>query len=485
LRKPTLTRSRILGIGLAAASLVFASCSHSHSTPGPLPSISPTPIPTSSNSLTAACANADVAYEPDGGNGNGFHGVQTVQYANSDGNLCTSNITSLPPAVRFASSVGPLAFTSDLTGALALLQNASGNYTLVQDVFGAPFGTITPVGTPYDVSVAPTAAPSTSPTTVPLISNATSVSILGTTTQGTSPVGLVTGPGASAIVALTSLNNAPPQYGGAIPFSGSNYMIQPPTLPRSIVRVSPDVNGSILLARGPSDLLVFGGTIVSTGYQYNAQADDTTLGSNATLRGQGNLAFDPRDVSRVLLGGTSSGAGNVLTLITGLPTKIVKSSSTAVPGNINSITIDSSGTYAYVATDLGVVVVNGVASGTLSVVRPGFEPGSAAGTNALPYTNCNGVPGALTYASAARITSDGSRLVVLGTQPGTACASGYNASVVAIPFNSGSGSTPSPGPPASPTPTPPAGTTPVPNPSSFVQNNVIAPPSAADYFLVH
>ncbi|MBC5799513.1 MAG: hypothetical protein GIX03_04080 [Candidatus Eremiobacteraeota bacterium] len=483
--KPTLTRSRILGIGLAAASLALASCSHSNSTP-PVPPATPTPTPTQSGSFpTSACANPNVAYEPDGGNGNGFHGVQTIQYANSNGNLCTSNITSLPRSVRFASSVGSLAFTSDLTGALALLQNPAGSYTLVQDVFGAAFGTITPVGTPYDVSVPPTAAPSMSPTAVPLISDATSVTIIGTATQGTSPVGLVTGPAASAIVALTSLNNAPPQYGGAIPFSGSNYMIQPPTLPRSIVRASPDVNGSILLARGPSDLLVFGGTIVSTGYQYNAQADDTTLGSGATLRGQGNLAFDPRDVSRVLVGGTSSGAGNVLTLITGLPTKIVKSSSAVLPGNINSIEIDPSGTYAYVATDLGVVVVNGVASGTLAVVRPGFEPGSAAGTNALPYTNCNGVPAALTFASSARITSDGRRLVVLGTQPGTTCASGYNASVVAIPFNPGGGSTPSPGPAPSPTPTPPAGTTPVPNPSSFVQNNVIAPPSAADYFLVH
>lgn len=480
---PTLSRSRILGIGLAAASLAFASCAHSHSVPPPMPTPSVSPFPTSSSSLASACANPDVAYEPDGGNGNGFHGVQTIQYANSDGNLCASNVASLPPAVTFASSVGPLGFTPDLTGALALLQGPSGNYTLVQDVFGAAFGSITPVGTPYDVSVAPAPAASASPTAVPLISDATSVTILGTTSQGSSPVGLLTGPAASAIVALTSLNNAPPQYGGAIPFAGANYAIQPPALPRSIVQVSSDA--TVLLARGPSDLLVFSGTTVTTGYQYNAQADDTTLGSGATLRGFGNLAFDPRDPTRVVVGGTTSGAGNTLTLVTGLPTKIVKSSSVALPGNINSVVIDPSGTYAYVATDLGLVVVNGVAGGSLAVVRPGFEPGSAAGTNALPYTNCNAVPAVLTYVSAARISSDGRRLIVLGTQPGTACTSGYNASVVAIPFNPASGSTPSPAPAASPTPTPPPGTTPVPNPSSFVQNNVIAPPSAADYFLVH
>jgi len=482
---PTLTRSRILGIGLAAASLAFASCSHSRSVPPPIPATSPSPFPTSSSSLAAACANPDVAYEPDGGNGNGFHGVQTIQYANSNGNLCTSNVTSLPKAVTFASSVGQLAFTPDLTGALALLQGSSGSYTLVQDVFGAAFGTITPVGTPYDVSVAPTPAPNASPTAVPLISDATSVSILGTTSQGSSPVGLVTGPAASAIVAHISKNTAPPGLGGAIPFSGASYTIQPPALPRSVVQVSPDLAGSVLLVRGPSDLLVFGGMPVTTGYQYNAQADDTTLGSGVTLRGLGHLAFDPADVSRVLMGGTSSGAGNTLTLVTGLPTKIVKSSSIALPGNVNSITIDTSGTYAYVATDVGLIVVNGIAAGSLAVVRPGFEPGSAAGTNALPYTNCNGVAAALTYVSAARISSDGRRLIVLGTQPGTGCASGYNASVVAIPFNPASGSTPSPAPAASPTPTPPPGTTPAPNPSSFVQNNVIAPPSAADYFLVH
>ncbi len=237
-------------------------------------------------------------------------------------------------------------------------------------------------GTPYDVSVAPSPAPSVCPN-VPLIPDATSVTIIGTTTQGSSPVALITGPSASAIVALTSLTNAPPQYGCAIPFSGSGYKINPPAYPRSIAHVSPDLNGSILLARGPSDLLVFAGTVVGSGYQYNAYADDTTLGSGATLRGLGNLAFDPADVSRVLVGGTSAGAGNALTLVTGLPNAINKSATLSLPGNINSIAIDGTGTYAYVATDVGLVVVNGVATGSLSIVRPGFVPGSGTGANAL------------------------------------------------------------------------------------------------------
>ncbi|MDQ2908619.1 MAG: hypothetical protein M3R44_04625 [Candidatus Eremiobacteraeota bacterium] len=482
--RPTLTRARIFGIGLAAASFAFASCSHSRSTPGPIPTVSFTPIPSFSPTvLTSPCANADVAYEPDGGNGKGFGGVQTVEYENSDGNLCTSSVTSLPKAVTFASSVGPLAFTPDFTGAIALLRNASGGYTLAQDISGAAFGQIVPVGTPYDVSVPPTPAPSASPTTVPLIADGSSVTLLGTTTQGSSPIALITGPAASAIVALTSLPNAPPQYGGAIPYSGGNYSIQPPTLPRSIVSVSPDLAGSILLARGPSDLLVFAGTTVATGYRYNAVADDSTLGSGAILRGQGNIAFDPRDISRVLIGGTSSGSGSTLTLVTGLPNKIVRSSSITVPGNINSVQIENSGTYAYVGTDAGLIVVNGVGSGSLSVVAPGFEPGSVGGRNVLSYTNCNGLPAALSYVSAARISSDGRYLVALGTQPGTACASGYNDSVVAIPFNPSGGSTPAPS--TSPTPSPAPSTTPAPMPSSFVQNNVIAPPSAADYFLVH
>lgn len=482
--RPTLTRARIFGIGLAAASLAFASCSHSHSTPGPIPTVSFTPIPKFSPTvLTSPCGNADVAYEPDGGNGHGLNGVQTVQYENSDGYLCASSIASLPKAVNFASSVDSLAFTPDFTGAIALLRNAAGGYTLAQDISGAAFGQLVPVGTPYDLSVPPTAAPSTSPTAIPLIPDGTSVTLLGTATQGSSPIALITGPAASAIVALTSLPNAPPQYGGAIPFSGGNYSIQPPPLPRSIVRVSPDLAGSILLARGPSDLLVFAGTTVATGYQYNAVADDTTLGSGALLRGLGNIAFDPADISRVLLGGTTSGGGSTLTLVTGLPSKIIRSSSITVPGNINSVEIENSGTYAYVATDAGVVVVNGVGSGSLSVVQPGFQPGSSGGRNALPYTNCNGLPASLSYVSAVRISSDGRYLIALGMQPGTTCPSGYNASVVAIPFNPAGGGTPAPS--TSPTPTPAPSTTPVPVPSSFVQNNVIAPPSAADHFLVH
>ncbi len=481
----TLTRSRILGIGFAVVSLAFAACGHSHSTPGPLPMVSATPIPTNSaTGLSLPCTNADVAYEPDGGNGNGFHGIQTIQYENSDGHLCASNTTTLPSAVTFASSVGPIAVTADFTGAIALLQNGAGNYTLAQDVFGAAFGSITPAGTPYDLSVPASPAPASCPTPY-LISAATSVTLSGTAASGSSPLAFITGPSAGAIVALTSLPNAPPQYGCAIPFSGGNYKITPPTLPRSIVSVSPDSMGLILIARGPSDLLVFGEMPVASGPQYNAESDDTTLGSGATLTGIGNIAFDPADVSRVLVGGTSSGTGNRLTLITGLPGSITKSAGISLPGNINSISIEVSGTYAYVATDAGLFVVGGVGTGQLSIVTPGFVPGSAGGANAIPYTNCNSLPATLTYVAAARITNDGRHLVVLGTQPGTRCASGFNDSVVAIPFSPSSGGTPSPTPLPTATASVSPGSTPIPNPSSFVQNNVIAPPSAADYFLVH
>jgi len=466
-----LTRPRLLGIGFAVVSLAFAACGKSNnSTPAPV--ASSTPISTISPTVvTSPCVNAAVAYEPDNGNG-GLTGVQTVRYESSNQTLCGA-APATPQAVAFGAPVGSLAFAPDASVAIALLRGNGPNYNLAQDVFGAAFGQITPVGATYPLDTMPTPASSASPTALPTIPDASSVTIVGTASQA---VALTTGPGASAIVALTSLTQAPPIYGNNIPFAAPSYSMSPQFRSRSIVQASPD--GATLLLRGSGDLVSFEIALVASGFQFNAVASDATLGSGVVLRGRGNIAFSPvAGAGRALVGGTSSGGGSTLTLVTGLPKAITRSSTLTLPGNINSIVIDASGTYGYVATDAGIVTVKGVNAPALSVVTPGFL-GMANGTNVLPFTNCNAQSALLTQVQGIGLSADGNFLVALGTQPGTACASARNASVVAIPFSPTAGVTPSP----SPAPAPGSSSTPA--PKSFVQNNVIGPPAAVDDFLV-
>ncbi len=495
-----LTRPRTLGIGLAVVSLAFAACSKSGSSPTPTPSASvatATPVPAGvPSSLVSACGAAfGIAYEPDGGNGGAFKGVQVTHFEDGSGNLCgaVAAPNATPASVAFSSSVGTLAFSSDLSDAVALLQNSAGGYTLAQDVFGASVGSLVPVGAPYDLSAyPPTPAPTTTaspsatatPSNAPLLADAQSLAILGGSSFG---VALTTGVAAAgspnAIVALTSLTNAPPQYGQDVPFSGATYTLKSiPNVPRSIVRVGESTSGSSLrlvaLARGPQDLLVFNVTSVGSGYQFDATADDTTLGSATTLRGNGAIAFDPIDATRALVGGASNGASTQLTLVTGMPASLTHASTLALPGNIRSIAITSNGAFGVVGTDVGIVVVKGVDTGTLSLVAPFAANAAATSASAPTYTTCNGTTATLTNVASVGLASPNSQyLVALGTSPGVTCTSGYNASIVAVPFNATTGSTPSP------SPTTAASASPV--PASFVQNNVIAPPTGADYLSVH
>ena len=460
--------------------------------------MAPSNVPTV---LTSPCgATNGIAYEPDGGNGGAFKGVQVTHFEDTSGNLCaaTAAPAATPPGVAFSSAVGGLAFAVDTSVAVALLQNGSGGFTLAQDVFGANVGSIVPVGLPYDLSKYPpapapggSASPSAtaSPSNAPLLADGQSIAILGGSSNAVAvTAGLATLGSPNALVALTSLTNAPPQYGGAVPFSGSSYTLKTiPNAPRSIVRINiaSDANGFLritALVRGPQDLLAFNVTTVGTGYQFDAQADDTTLGSNATLRGNGAIAFSPSDGSRALVGGTTGGANSQLTLVTGLPAKITSSSTITLPGNIRSIAIASGGGIGVVATDVGIVVVKGVDAGTLTIVPPFAPSTSSAMANAPMYRTCSGAVAALTNVSSVGLSLDTRYLVALGTTAGVSCPSGYNASLVALPFNPSTGSTPSPAPTIAPSPG--ASATPSPAPTMFVQNNVIAPPAGADYLFV-
>jgi hypothetical protein len=353
-------------------------------------------------------------------------------------------------------------------------------------------GSLTPVGSPYDVSVEPTAltaSPSASatPANAPLISNAESVSILGSSSSAVALVlGVPSSASTPAIVALTSLTNAPPQYGSSVPFSGSSYALSSaPNDFRNIVKVGTDTSGNtVALARGPQDLVAFGVTVVATGYQFNLRAEDSTLGSYTTLRGSGAMAFDPANSGRALVGGTSSsGNGNILTLVTGLPTAITKTSQISLPGatTINSIAIANTGTYALVGTDVGIFSISGVSGSELSIVTP-FAPSSmAAMANAPAYTTCTGAAATLTNVASIGISSDQKYLVALGSGTGVTCPSGYNDALVAVPYNPSTGGTPSP----APSPTATGGVLPSPAPTNFTQNNVIAPPTGADLLYVH
>ena len=493
-----LTRPRLFAVGIAVVALAFAACGHSNNTT-PTPVSSVTPVATASAGATASVApcaiSLGIAYEPDGGNGGSLHGIQYTHFESNTETLCPpSAVPSAASLVTFSAPVGGLAFAADASDAVALVMGSSGGYTLAQDIFGSAIGTLTPVGTPYDLSMEPVpiatgyVSPGPSPTATataanaPLISDAQSISILG---GSSAAVALVLGTPVTgstpAIVALTSLTNAPPQYGHSIPFTGSSYTLQNiADVPRNIVRVATDTTGTtVAVVRGPSDLLAFKITSVATGYQFNAESEDATLGSNTTLRGSGAMAFDPVDSGRLLVGGSTSGEGNALTLVTGLPDAINHTSTILLPGatQIRSIAITAAGVYAIVATDVGIFSVGGINADTLAIVPPFAASPLSSMANAPSYTTCASTTAQLTNVQSVGISSDQKFLVALGSGVGVACPSGFNASIVALPYNPATGGTPSPAPASTSTASP--------APTMFVQNNIVAPPTGADLMYVH
>jgi hypothetical protein len=495
-----LTRSRTFGIGLAVASIAFASCGkHSNTTPTPVSTVSAAPTPTGSApiSLSSPCASTvGIAYEPDGGNGNGFTGIQVSHFEDNSRHLCANvTPTTLAGSIRLDSAVGPLAMAQDSSDTVALLFNSAvDGYSFVQDLFGGEVGQLVPAGTPYDLSVAPTPIPTTtasssaSASPLPaLIANGTSETILG---DGTAGVALTVGPNTSpqGIVALTSLTNAPPQYGNYVPFSAPTYTLKTPAGTafnniRAMTVTNSTATTTTILARGTNDLIAIGVTAASTGYQFDVKAEDTNLGSNVPLVGYGRMAIDPADSSRALVGGTTSGNSSLLTLVTGLPNAITESATLTLPGTITSIAYTpTGGAYAVVGTTAGIVVINGAGSGSALAV---LTPFSGATAYTPTYTNCNGTQSTLSNVASVGLSADLQYLVALGTTPGVTCASGYNASLVAVYFSSALGATPAPSSIPTPTAAPSGSPSPSPVPTFFQQNNVIAPPTNADFLVVH
>jgi len=474
-----------------------------------------TPIVTPGPAASPCTLTLGFAYEPDGGNGNGFDGVQVVHFEDNDEDLCGTNASAQPTTVKFPSSVGPIAFSSDLLAGIALL-GTPGQYTLAQDIFGGAVASLVPASGVYAINTAPPPAapvplasgeapsPSPSPYAGPIIPNGTSIGVVESLDNPNSALALVAGPGAAppGLLAVDELTNAPPANANFVPFVASTYTFKGTLVePFSIISVFPNqISGNfppVALIRGPSDLAVIGISVVGAGYQFDIEADNTSLGygTGGALSGRGDVALDPDDSTRALIGGTTAGGLNSVELVTGLPTALNVSGTPLSIGTatttINSIAIANDGTYAVVGTNQGIVVLSGVGGSALSIVKPFAPIGGSTVFSGLSYPNCAGGGATSTLSDIYSVGLSASNvpgsttayyLVALGTSsPPSNCASGYNASLVAVPFDTTTGALASPGP----TPSPSASSSPAVSPTQFTQNNVIAPPTGADYLIVH
>jgi hypothetical protein len=458
----TSPRLRSWGVGVALVALTLGACSHSGSTP-PSANPSPTPTPTpnpSSTPVGCSAVNFGVAFIPDGGSGS-FRGVQAVHFEDTNSNLCgTVQIASIP----FVGAVGALGFASDATTGLAAVSTNGGTtFTTVQDIFGINTSALIPVGSTYNVTVAPTATPTPGGTVT--LSDINSIWILGSSTASVGLIGGI-GPG---VLALTSLANAPPIFGGFVPFQGGTP--DPGAGNRPIVAIG---GSSEALARGPADLLSYQIAIVPTGYQFSLKAIDTTLGYGAhNLRGSGMIAINPQDSTRALIAGAPG--PNDVTLVTGLPGAITKASTLTLPSRPHSVAITAGGVIAVVGADNGFYAITGANGSTITLV-PAFAPNPAdASANAPTFAGCTATL-RMTNVSSVGFSSDQRYLVLVGTPPAQVCPGGNNSSLVAIAFNTATGVPPSPAPTAAPSATP--------GPSSYAANGIATRPTDTDYVIV-
>lgn len=461
----TFLRLRSLGVGVALVALALGACTHyGNSTPNPLPSATPTPNP-STTPVGCSAVSFGVAYIPDGGSGT-FRGVQAVHFEDTTTNLCgTVQIVTIP----FVGAVGAMGFASDATTGLAAVStNGGATFTQVQDIFGINTSALIPVGSTYDVTLTPTPAPSTTPTpSGPVVlSDVNSISILGSSTTS---VGLVGGSG-TGVLALTALANAPPRFGGFVPFQGGTP--NPGAGNRPIVAVE---GTSEALVRGSSDLLSYQINIVATGYQFTLKAIDTTLGYGAlNLRGAGMIAFDPVDTTRAVIAGAPG--PNDVTLITGLPGAISIASKLTLSSRPHSLAIANGGTLVVVGADNGFYAITGVDGSALSLVAPFAANPSDSTANAPTFTGCTGATFRMTNVNSVGFSNDQRYLIVVGTPPTQSCTNGNNSTLLALAFNTATGVPPSPAP--SPVASATAG------PSSYTANGIVTRTTDTDYVIV-
>ncbi len=466
---------RTFGIAVAVIALALAACGKKGTTT-PAPGTTPTPTPLPSGVTAPPYGIAGVAYLPDGGASSTFHGIQVVHFEDYLGNLLGAPVAP-PPNVAFSGPVGPVDFSSDETDALAAMEvSLTGGtptappFSFVQSVNGVLTANLTPLGNPYDVAVAPSPYPTNCPSAPassvsPTISDITGVAILG---NGSSAVGLVLGPGTPGIVGLTTLIGAPPNFGCFVPFPNAS--------PRANIQASS--GAGVVLVRGPYDLMSLTVTAVGAGYSFAVGADDGSLGTGTVYRGHGAFAFAPNNAGRALVAHVAPPYGAVL--ITGLPSAISHASTVTLASAPYAVAISPNGLFGVIGASAGFYVVSGISSGVLTVSSPFAPSGTSGLANSPSYIDCNGHTANLQNVTSIGFSADGRYITALGNEPAGTCPSGNNATIVVMAFNESSGIPPTPGP----SPTATAGVTPTSPPSRFTENNIISPPTGADYMLV-
>jgi hypothetical protein len=493
LARSSLTWTRL---GVAATLLLVAAAACSKSTGSAV--TAPTAVPsgaTASPTSTPTPSTFGVAYLPDGGNGGSFTGVQFVHFEDTSSNLLPSpaNIAT-PQPVAFPAPVGPLAFATDGSVAVAAMGVASA-YTQIQGMFGVTTANLVPAGLPYISSVppSPTAAPTVTapataiPTSTPqaeaVVADVRSISVFGTSTAA---VALLLG-NPAGILGVSSLTQVPPLFSGFYAFNapgglataapGTHQFIATTTVPTG----NTDTNGNAILGnalvRG-TDLLSVQISVVNAGYGFRIMAENPTLGIqpvSTNQRGRGAMAFSPADPTRALI--AQAPGANDVTLVTGLPAAITKTSTITLPSRPHSVAIASGGQMAVVGADNGYYVIGGVNTSVLTLLVPTspgiYGTGTASAANQPNYVGADGVAHNLTNITSVGFSADGKYLAVLGSLTTNAPGGGTNATLVALPFNQSAG--------ASATPTPTNTTIP---PQSFTQNNFYAPAVDQDLLVV-
>lgn len=483
-------------LGAAATLLLAAAAACSKSTGSAV--TAPTAVPsgaTAAPSSTPTPSTFGVAYLPDGGNGAGFNGVQFVHFEDTSSNLLPSPAYAATPApVAFPAAVGPLAFATDGSVAVAAMGGGSA-YSQIQGIFGVTTANLVPAGLPYrsDVPPSPTAAPTVTapataiPTSTPqaeaVVADVRSISVFGTSTAA---VALLQG-NPAGILGVSSLTQVPPLFSGfysfnavgglATPAPGTHQFIASTT----VAAGNTDTNGNAILGnalvRG-TDLFSLQISVVNAGYGFRIMAQNSDLGihpASPNQRGRGAMAFSPADPARALV--AQAPGANDVTLVTGLPAAITATSTVTLPSRPHSVAIASGGKMAVVGADNGYYVLGGVDTSALTLLVPTspgiYGTGTASATNQPSYIGADGLTHNLTNITSVRFSADGKYLVLLGSLTANSTGGGTTGTVVALPFNQTAG--------ASATPTPSATTTP---PQSFTQNNFYAPAVDQDLLVV-
>jgi len=450
--------------------------------------VTPTPVGTATPTpgVTPIAATNGVAYVPDAGLSPVFHGIWVIHFEDNASNLLPSPPRmALPSGVSYPGPIGPMAASADSTVLLTAMSTVSTGvpFTLAQVAFGYNNGAIIPASVPYNAASpqaqpTPTSAgvPTATPFAPAVVPDITGVGVIG---NGAGTVGMLVGPAASGIVGVSSLTQLPPQPGGFVPYMGATP--QPATnihqniaVPNAVI---PSTNTAVLLVRGPSDLLAILITQIASGYQFQIQAVDTTLGNGAApRRGRGAFAIGLSDTTTGIVVGAPS--ANAVTYISGLPSSIGYSGSNTVMLNStpHTMALYPTGSFAVVGTDDGFYVISGTASGALKVQQAYLPGNSTTGANSPAFMGCDGQQHFLKNVSSIGISSDGRYVAALGTTSGVNCLGGANSSVVVVPFVDTANGTPAPSPTPSPGTTSP--------PSIFVQNNIPSQDINTDYMLV-